>query len=281
MTLTRYRLGDLIQQRREKNPGLNVPIKGVSREGFIDPKQPDADTHLYNVFYKYDFVFNPARMEVNSIALNLDYEQAICSSLYEVFYVSRPDILLPEYLNMFIKRDEFARRCAYIGWGSAREYCRVYDISDIEIDLPDLATQRKYAAVYNSMLENQRCYERGLDDLKLACDASIEKVMKDYPHVPLKGYINQSDARNDFHLDEDSVRGISIEKKFIPTKANMDGVSLSNYKMVNPGSISFVTVTSRNSEKLTIALNDSDDTYLVSATYVDLCQDFGHRNVRF
>ena len=87
------RLGDLITQRREKNLDYDVPIRGVTRDGFIPPKQEDADTSLYNVFYKYDFVFNPARMELNSISLNLEYEKAICSSLYEIFYVSDTSIL--------------------------------------------------------------------------------------------------------------------------------------------------------------------------------------------
>ncbi len=54
---------------------------------FIDAKQPGADTSLYNTFYYKDFVFNPARMEINSIALNLEFEKAICSSLYEIFYI--------------------------------------------------------------------------------------------------------------------------------------------------------------------------------------------------
>ena len=78
MALTKYKLGELIQQRREKYDGISdLPIRGVSRDGFIDAKQPGADTSLYNTFYKNDFVFNPARMEINSIALNTEFEKAI------------------------------------------------------------------------------------------------------------------------------------------------------------------------------------------------------------
>ena len=143
MKLTRYKLGDLIVQRREKNEGFDVPIRGVSREGFIKPKQQDADTSIYNVFYRNDFVFNPARMELNSIALNLEFDKALCSSLYEVFYVKNQSIVLPEFLNLHIKRDEFARHCEYIGSGSAREYCRVAQISEFDIDLPSIEVQQK------------------------------------------------------------------------------------------------------------------------------------------
>lgn len=88
MALTKYRLGDLIQQRREKYDGTEqLPSWGVSKDGFIQPRQDGADTSIYNVYYKNDFVFNPARMELNSIALNQYFDKAICSSLYEVFFI--------------------------------------------------------------------------------------------------------------------------------------------------------------------------------------------------
>ncbi len=81
--LKTYKLGELIKQRREKFDGLeDLPIRGVCADGFIPPKQKDADTSLYNVFYRNDFIFNPARMEINSIAFNCDFEKGICSSLY-------------------------------------------------------------------------------------------------------------------------------------------------------------------------------------------------------
>lgn len=50
MNLTKYKLGDLIVQRREKNNNYDVPIRGVSKEGFIPAKQKDVDTSIYNVF---------------------------------------------------------------------------------------------------------------------------------------------------------------------------------------------------------------------------------------
>lgn len=66
----------------------------------------------------------------------------------------------------------------------------------------------------------------------------------------------------------DSVRGISINKTFIPTKANLAGVNLTNYTVVEPGDFSFVTVTSRNGEKISIAYNDGDNSFIVSSFYV-------------
>ncbi len=143
MKSNKIRLGEIITQRREKYAGEPLPICGVTREGFIPPKQKDADTSLYNVFYKKDFVFNPARMELNSIVYNDEYEKAICSSLYEVFYVNRPDIVLPEFLALIVKQNWFTRYCEFLGSGSAREYCRVANISQIEIAYPTIEEQQQ------------------------------------------------------------------------------------------------------------------------------------------
>ena len=66
----------------------------------------------------------------------------------------------------------------------------------------------------------------------------------------------------------DDVKGISIKKEFIETKADMAGVSLTPYILVRPDSFAYVTVTSRNGEKITLAHNTSKDTYIVSSSYV-------------
>ena len=272
MALSKYKLGELIEQRREKYNCLDeLPVRGVSRNGFILAKQPDADKSMYNVFYKYDFVFNPARMELNSIALNTEFDKAICSSLYEIFYIKNKEIILPEYLNMFVKRQEFARQCEYIGWGSAREYCRVSSISDIDILLPPIEVQQKYMDIYQGMVNNQKAYECGLEDLKLVCDGYIEDLRRRFPSEPIGKYLSLSDRRNDIGLGLDAVRGISIDKKFIFTKADMDGVGLNNYKAVLPNYFAFVPVTSRNGEKISLAYNDEIYTYIVSSSYIVFC----------
>ena len=266
MALTKYKLGELIQQRREKYNGEeNLMAWGVSREGFISPKQDGADTSIYNVFYQNDFVFNPARMELNSIALNTYFDKAICSSLYEVFYITRPDIVLPEYLNMFIKRDEFARKCWFEAIGSARNYFRVSNLSEFEIDLPPISIQQKYVDIYNAMLANQKSYERGLEDLKLVCDAYVEDLRHKIPCNPIGKYISEYNVRNEIGLPLDSVRGIATSKEFINTKADMNGVSLDNYKIVEPGMIAFISDTSRRADKMSLALNQSNEPFLVSS----------------
>ena len=179
MQLTKYKLGDLIAQRREKNKGYDLPIRGVSRDGFIKPKVEEADTSIYNVFYKNDFVFNPARMELNSIALNLELDKALCSSLYEVFYVKDENVVLPEFLNLHIKRDEFARHCDYIGLGSAREYCRFANIAEFDIKIPSIEVQREIVQADRQIKRRIRLNEQMIEKLEATAQALYRKMFVD------------------------------------------------------------------------------------------------------
>ena len=180
MKLSKYLLGDLIQQRREKNSFEGLPICGVTRDGFIPPKQQDADTSLYNVFYKGDFVFNPARMELNSIVFNDTYDKAICSSLYEVFYVKRTDIVVPEFLALLVKQNWFTRYCEFLGSGSAREYCRFANISEIEIELPPIENQIEIAHQHKTLVERIALKKHINDNLEATTTSLYKSWFIDY-----------------------------------------------------------------------------------------------------
>ena len=175
----KYQLGDLIIQRREKYDGTEMPIRGVSREGFIEPKQEDADLHQYNQFYYGDFVFNPARMEINSIALNVYFQKASCSSLYEIFYVSNTDVLLPEYLDLLLKRNEFARWCQFAGWGSAREYCRVDSLSLYSVQLPPIEAQSIIVEMYRAYRMRKTLNEQLKSQIKTICPILIRGSLEE------------------------------------------------------------------------------------------------------
>lgn len=177
MELTKCKLGELITQRREKNDGSNLPICGVSKDGLIPPKQIDADTSIYNVFYRDDFIFNPARMELNSIAINDKYDRAICSSLYEVFFVHRTDLLLPHFLKLIVKQKWFTRYCEFLGQGSAREYCRFNNISEIEIEFPPIEEQQRIVDYYSSIQKRIALKKQINDNLEAQAFAIYEETI--------------------------------------------------------------------------------------------------------
>lgn len=272
----KYKLLDLIEQIDKRNTkgqfGLSN-VKGISiQKVFIETKAKMDGVSLtpYKLVEPNTFAYvtvTSRNGEKITLAYNNSTNTYIVSSSYIVFKVKEPNLISSEFLFMYFNRPEFDRYSRYNSWGSAREIFSWDDMCDIEIDLPPLHIQEKYVAVYKSMLDNQKAYETGLEDLKLVCDATIEKLRKKNPCEAIGNYIEQTDERNN-GLKLESVRGLSIEKKIIPTKAKMDGVSLASYKLFKPDEIAYVTVTSRNGDKITIAQNNTNDTYLVSSSYI-------------
>ena len=166
-----------------------------------------------------------------------------------------------------MKSDERDRYFWFNTDASVRDGMTWEDLCNVELMVPPLPIQQKYVDVYNAMLANQKSYERGLDDLKLVCDAYIDELRNKLSLQKLEKYISISELRNDeLKYGLDDVRGISIEKKFIDTKADMQGVSLKPYAIVKPNEFAYVTVTSRNGEKISIAYLDGDDC-IISSSY--------------
>lgn len=81
----------------------------------------------------------------------------------------------------------------------------------------------------------------------------------------LGDYIQLVDTRNR-DLAVTNLLGVSIEKKFIPSIANIVGTDLSSYKVVRTGQFAYGPVTSRNGEKISIAYLDSEDC-IISSSY--------------
>lgn len=80
-------------------------------------------------------------------------------------------------------------------------------------------------------------------------------------------YIQQVNIRNR-DLEMDTLLGVSITKKLIPSIANTIGTDMSVYKIIEKRQFAYGTVTSRNGEKISIALADEYDKALVSQIYV-------------
>lgn len=173
-----------------------------------------------------------------SLCYNDTENTYIVSSISTVFYVNDTENLSSEYLFMYFNRPEFDRYSRFNSWGSARETFDWADMCDIDIDLPPLEIQQKYVDVYNAMLANQKSYERGLDDLKLVCDAYIEDLRRKMPCEPIGPYIDAVTESN-MNKEYKIVQGVESSGSFIDTRANMQGVDISNYTIVRKHNIAY------------------------------------------
>lgn len=83
----------------------------------------------------------------------------------------------------------------------------------------------------------------------------------------LGNYIRQVNIRNK-DLETETLLGVSITKKLIPSIANTIGTDMSVYKVIERRQFAYGTVTSRNGDKISIALSDQYDKALVSQIYI-------------
>lgn len=271
----KYKLGDLIAQSNEKNT-QNIysidDVKGISiQKKFIDTKADLTNVSLtpYLLVKPNYFAYvtiTSRNGEKITLAYNDSSNTFLVSSSYISFYVKRTDIIDNKFLFMFFNRPEFDRYSRFHSWGSAREAFSWEDLCNIELDLPSLAVQQKYVAVYQAMLANQQAYEQGLDDLKLVCDSYIEHLIKIEPLQKIGLFILESKLKNTNNvLGVNDVMGIATSKQFIETKSNLDGVNLENYFVVPKRHFAYVADTSRRGDKISLAFNNSDKSYLVSS----------------
>ena len=277
MRLKKYKLGELIElcdERNSDNKYKLSDVKGISTEkAFIDTKanMDGVSLESYKVVNPREFSYvsdTSRRGDKIALAFNNSNKAVLVSSIYTTFKCNRNDLLIPEFLFMFFNRPEFDRYARFNSWGSARETFSWEDFCDIDITLPSIEQQRKFVNVYIALQSNLAVYQSKVDELKLVCDGYLDKLKVENETLKIGEFIEVCDERNSEGIYTlNNLRGVSIEKKFIDTKADMAGVSLAPYIVVKPDYFVFVPVTSRNGEKITLAINDSDDTYIVSSAY--------------
>jgi type I restriction enzyme, S subunit len=79
-------------------------------------------------------------------------------------------------------------------------------------------------------------------------------------------YINIVDKRNR-NLQNENLIGLSIQKRFIPSISNTIGTDMSTYRIIKTNQFAYCPVTSRNGEKITIALYQAHDIAIISQAY--------------
>lgn len=266
------RLGDYIKRSTQNNRDLKYGIElieGVTNEGiFASPKGNPMDVNLkpYKIVDNGAFVYNPSRLNLGSIAYRTD-GLCIVSHLYIVFYLNDKGKkkIDPEWLFMYFRREEFYREVTFRNFGSQRPEFNFNDMSDIMIPLPEITVQRKYVAVYKSMVANQQSYERGLEDLKLVCDGYIESLSDD-DYKAIGSFIERNQNRNQEKIfDKAQVKGFNNEGVFIKPMRLFSG-DISTFKVIKKYDFVYNPRINSTIKKLSVALNEGND-LIVSPAY--------------
>ena len=272
MGLKKYRLGEYIERSTANNHSLKYKedlIVGVTSDGvFSLPKGnvQGVDLKPYKIVNNGDFVYNPSRFDLGSIAYRTE-GLCIVSHLYQIFHLNEKgkEMIDPIWLFIYLLRNEFRREVTFRNFGSQRPEFNFNDLSDIELPLPSISQQRKYVDVYLALQNNLAAYQSKVEELKLVCDGYIEDLRRRMKCEKIGPYISECNTRNE-NLLVSKVQGVESSGNFAETRANTNGIDFHNYKIVKPNQFAY------NPSRInlgSIALrNETDGKCIVSPMYI-------------
>ncbi|MEE1245303.1 MAG: restriction endonuclease subunit S [Acutalibacteraceae bacterium] len=171
------KIGPYIKQSDKNKEGKINFVLGIGQSGFIKPqKEPNESLKNYKTLKNGMIGYAPPLYNMLSGAIHYydGSETAVCSPIYEVFECTNG--LLPEYLILWLKREEFKRYAEYFSAG-VRGTFEFEFMGDVEIPIPDVKNQKAIADIYNIYITRKRFNE------------ILKKQIKDICPILIKGSI--------------------------------------------------------------------------------------------
>lgn len=263
------KLISLVERRNVSNESL--PVIGVKRAKDFMPTVANLDgidLRKYKIIEKGNFIFSgmqTGRDICIRIGLYDREHPSIISPAYTTFVISSEKVL-PEFFFMYFCREEMDRYGAFCSDGSVRSNLDWDRFISMRIPLPSIEEQQTIVDAWKSLRNIKEQNEALAAPLMQLCQSYIQECKHKYPLEELRHFITEVNERNvDEVYSVEDVRGLATSKEIIPTKANMGGVSVKSYKVFRPEQFAFVDDTSRRGNRMSLAVNMSDDTYIVSS----------------
>jgi len=147
---THSHIGDFIEQNSNRNKDniIQNVLSVSNRQGFIRQREQfedrsiaSNDTSNYKIVTRNDFAFNPARINVGSIARLTTFEKGIVSPMYICFHTKNS--ILPEYLSFYFETKQFFSEIQKRLEGSVRQCLSYEGLCNIPFFPPVIEDQRR------------------------------------------------------------------------------------------------------------------------------------------
>mgnify|MGYP005898530491 FL=1 len=159
-TKSNSHIGDFIEQtsKRNKNCAIQNVLSVSNRQGFIQQSEQfenrsvaSDDTSNYKIVEKNDFAFNPARINVGSIARLTTFDRGIVSPMYICFRTK--DTLFPEYLDYYFETKQFFTEIQKRLEGSVRQCLSFEGLCNIPLCIPTIEVQRQVGNQLSTLVQ--------------------------------------------------------------------------------------------------------------------------------
>lgn len=179
-SLPKQSIEKYIENSIEKNTNQTFSEAiGIGTDGFIPPKvESSKNTKNYNlVKYNY-FIYNPSRINIGSIGLYKENQVRICSPIYSVFKCISED-LIPDYLFLWFKREDFKRYTSFKSVGSVRDNFPFGLMKEVEIPIPSVKIQKSIVDIYRVYEIRKEINERLKQQIKEICPVLIKGAIQE------------------------------------------------------------------------------------------------------
>ena len=122
------------------------------------------DIKAYKIIQSQEFAYNPARINVGSIAMYSDKAPCMISSLYVCFKTTQK--VDDEWLMQLLKTARLNYCYNVNGEGGVRVYLFYPNFARIRVSLPSLTEQKKIACFLNLLDERISTQNKIIEDLK-------------------------------------------------------------------------------------------------------------------
>ncbi len=177
-------LGDYIERTNERNTNDAIKeVRGMSTKKQFRIAQSRVDTKKisnYRIVKTNEFAYVPTTdtWKVFAVALSDFNFPIVVSPIYITFKSKNTNLLLPEYLFLFLRRTEFDRYARFHSWGSARENFNWDDICNIKLPIPDIKIQEAIVTIYHTLETRKRINEQLKASIKPLCPVLMRGVVE-------------------------------------------------------------------------------------------------------
>ena len=180
--LTLQYLGTYIRPIEVRNIEGNVSLfQGISNnKHFMTPKQIGVNIIAAKVVQKGQFAYNRATTR-NGDKISIAYrtgDTCAVSAAYQVFEISKPDSLLPEYLLLWFTRSEFDRYARFKSEGSAHEFFDWDNMCNVMLPIPSIEIQESIVAIHHTLETRKRLNIQLKSQIQKLCPILMRGVVE-------------------------------------------------------------------------------------------------------
>lgn len=99
--------------------------------------------------------------------------------MYEVFRIKEPKKLMPEYLMMWLSREEFYRYTWFYSAGSVRDTFNYNLMEEVRIPIPPIEIQQAIVDIYNAYILRKEINEQLKLQIKNICPVLIKGAVEE------------------------------------------------------------------------------------------------------